>query len=326
MLDRERPLHRTTGQLVAEGDGVRTDLQHAVPFGLGQGRQLTEQPAGQRQLHPRRHHGQQVERGLRRRGESPDPGEHRVDDGRRHSGPRCGERLGHEERISAGVPEQSCRGHRGPSGQAGHGRPRQPLEPQAPHPGAAQRAQHVPQGVSGRDLVVAVGHDEQRRQVVDPPADVAQHVERRVVCPVHVLDDEHRRTGPGQLGEHRGEDGVAIAPTQRGGQLAGTGPGGVPKRAQRAGGDEVVTGAVQDSCLLPHRAQERPDHAGLADPRLAGQQHDRTGSAAGPVEGLGDHRELGVTLEERGVHAVIVPRRTVLAPGCAPCSSRSVDR
>ena len=47
---------------------------------------------------------------------------------------------------------------------------------------------------AGTDLVVAEGQHEERRRRVDPPAEVLQRVERRLVGPVHVLEDADGRS------------------------------------------------------------------------------------------------------------------------------------
>jgi hypothetical protein len=55
-----------------------------------------------------------------------------------------------------------------------------------------QLAEHDPHRVGGVQLVVAVGGDNQRRQRVGAPGDELQDVERGLVGPVEVLEDEDR--------------------------------------------------------------------------------------------------------------------------------------
>ena len=43
-------------------------------------------------------------------------------------------------------------------------------------------------------LVVAIGRDDEHRQRIDAPCEQAQHVERRAVGPVQILEHQDRRT------------------------------------------------------------------------------------------------------------------------------------
>ncbi|MFF7243546.1 hypothetical protein ACFZBU_06565 [Embleya sp. NPDC008237] len=45
----------------------------------------------------------------------------------------------------------------------------------------------------GTQLVVAEGEDQDRAEVVDASGQKGEGVQGRVVGPVHVLDDQHRR-------------------------------------------------------------------------------------------------------------------------------------
>jgi len=58
---------------------------------------------------------------------------------------------------------------------------------------AAECAEHPLQRVVAVDLVVAVAHHQHCREVRNPAPDEAQDVQRRVVGPVRVLDDQDRR-------------------------------------------------------------------------------------------------------------------------------------
>ena len=51
------------------------------------------------------------------------------------------------------------------------------------------------------DLVIPVGRDQENRRRLEPSAHETQQVERRVVRPVHVLDDDHRRPLAAELVE-----------------------------------------------------------------------------------------------------------------------------
>ena len=98
---------------------------------------------------------------------------------------------------------------------------RERLDPNPGHGrGGRQLAQDEPQRMRAVELVVAVGRDHERLCVADPPAEDTQDVERRLVGPVHVLDDDDQRravvgpeerrrdvvgpaSGPDRLGQSR---------------------------------------------------------------------------------------------------------------------------
>ena len=118
---------------------------------------------------------------------------------------------------------------------------------------AGQLAERHPQGVGGREGVVAERDHEQDRQVAEPAAEEAEQVEGRVVGPLHVLDDEHderrgasssqRRAASktslaGEAGAHR----VEQVPTDR--------PRDVAQGCERARCEQAVAGT--------------PDPAGVA--------------------------------------------------------------
>jgi hypothetical protein len=82
-------------------------------------------------------------------------------------------------------------------------------------------------------LVVAVGEYQDGGQVSDPPDEVTQRVERRVVCPVNVFDNQDSRMlGPAQFRAQGGEDPVAIAAVHHGAaELCSYAAHEVPERA-----------------------------------------------------------------------------------------------
>ena len=67
------------------------------------------------------------------------------------------------------------------------------------------------------ELVVAVGRDDERGERLDAARDDAQHVEGRLVRPVHVFDQHDRGRGSLQLAHERGGDLVRL-------DAAGCGP------------------------------------------------------------------------------------------------------
>ena len=113
-------------------------------------------------------------------------------------------------------------------------------------------------------LVVAIGRQDQSGDPLDAPADQPQHVERCLVGPVQVLQDDDRGQAPGQ---RRGQSRDHVA--GRALEIRTHGLRDIDERPQRAGGEERVAGSPQDPVSLFH---ESPQQRGLADSRLAADQ------------------------------------------------------
>ena len=170
------------------------------------------------------------------RGSRPDPGHHGVDDGGRDAvapgeastsvtknglPPVARETPGRVDAASAARPATARR--------------RQRPQPQPLHRRGGERAEDPPQRVRVVDLVVAIGQDEQRGQVVEPAADVAQRVERRVVGPVQRPRRRARSVGPrSQLEAERLVDRLLVRVAgERVGQRARVLLGRVAQRSER---------------------------------------------------------------------------------------------
>ncbi len=68
-----------------------------------------------------------------------------------------------------------------------------------------QLAEHPPQRVDTVELVVPIGREHERRDSFDPPDEQPQNVERGLVRPVQILEDEDARHPP-QLTQERNRD------------------------------------------------------------------------------------------------------------------------
>ena len=152
-------------------------------------------------------------------------------------------------------------------------RQRRELDPV--HRAAGERAEQAVQRMARIELV-AGRQDEDRADGLDPARRVAEHVERGVVGPVDVLDDEDGRALLGQLLQQRGEDAIDRALVgQRGRQRAAAPGRRVVQRPQRARRDEVVARRHEDPRLGAQALDQRAHEARLADARLAGDQRRR---------------------------------------------------
>ena len=103
-----------------------------------------------------------------------------------------GEHFGHVERIAAGGREQlPCVGRaRRLAREFANACLRQGLERHANRAAAWQFSHHRQQAMPRVELVVAVGEYHERRDVRDAASHELDQIERRVVRPVHVLDDD----------------------------------------------------------------------------------------------------------------------------------------
>ena len=148
--------------------------------------------------------------------------------------------------------------------------------------------------------VVAIGHHEQGRQLLDAPAEELHEVERRLVGPVQVLHDHHGRAGlvPERV-EDRGEDGRARdLGVEQGAQRSRQRLGDVPQRSQRPRGEQGIARAPQHAGRVTVELGEALHERGLADARLAADQHHAPVPPAHLAESGAEGREHGLTLEK----------------------------
>jgi hypothetical protein len=103
-------------------------------------------------------------------------------------------RLDDEKRVSAGPPIQLVPVDAVWLREFGDGRRRErreldPLDRVA----RRQLADHDPKRVGAGELVVAISRDHKDRHGLHSPREQPQHIERRLVAPVHVLEHEDGR-------------------------------------------------------------------------------------------------------------------------------------
>ena len=214
-----------------------------------------------------------------------------------------GQHLGDEERVAAGDAVHGAGVGAGARGQAPHRRARQRRQRQPAHRAPGQGAQQALQRVRRAELVVAEGQDEHRGDRLDPPRHVAEHVERRVVGPVDVLDDERRRRRGRELGQDRGVDAVHRPAVGERRRQRSTGlQRGVAQRAERPRRHQVVARRQQHPRPSGRLAREGADHAGLADPGSAADEHDGPAAGGGVLDGADQCGERVVALEQDLVH------------------------
>jgi hypothetical protein len=300
--------HRTPSQLVPEGHRRPAHLEQPDRLGVGQPLQrLVEQARSQLEVDCRRDDRQLLKRSLRWPAELAQPGEHEISHPRRHLVRRRGEDLAQEEGVASGDPVQSLGWPSAALGQLGHRLRGQRLERDALRRHRRDAGQHPLDGMARGRTVGTERQHEDRGPSTDPAHDVAEHIERRVVGPVCVLDDQHCRRGSAEFLGHPGEDFVRRALAQRTFQRSAGAAGRVTQWSEGPRRQQVVASTGEDANAAVQSRKAGPDQAGLADASLAGEKHRGAGARHGPVDGGPERGDSTVALQQPPGHPYIVP-------------------
>ena len=146
--------------------------------------------------------------------------------------------------------------------------------------------------MTSTDLVLAVRHDEHQREVDGAPAEHGDDVDRGVIRPVGVLDDEQHRSVRADAGDEIAEQRVAVR-----GRHHVKGAGGVDERPEGSWGSESIAAPERDAHIGVDAVGEMLDQRCLADPRLAADEHDPTAAARRRDQCRVESFELVVALE-----------------------------
>jgi hypothetical protein len=210
-------------------------------------------------------------------------------------------RLGHEEGVARGLGVEIGGIDPVRLGELADG-PR--AERRQPEPERIGRrfevSEHDPQRVRGPELVVAVRHEHERGQALDPPAEQPQEIEGRLVRPVQILEHEHSGLYP-ELVEERADHLVRPrASFHQATQLAAGRLGDVCERPERAGREQRVTGSLQHANVAWQNGEQHLYQCGLPTACLRGHEHEAPAAPPGLREGGTEGFELGIPLEQRG--------------------------
>ena len=300
-LRRKAPFDRESHELVPERDPGRIDDQHPGSDTLVDERrrrfgQRLEEPwldvlrndrSGTDQLpgFPAEPHGTR-EHGIC------DRGGYRFLAGRQH--------LDDEEGIAAGpAVELLVVEHRSRRQLRDRGA-RQWPETESPD-GTARRelAEHAPEGVVGRELI-AVAREHECGDALDSPCEQAEDIERCLVGPVDVVEDEDGSWPTRELVRERRRDLVRLSAFPQQLLQRTIGPlGRCEERPERPRREERIAGSPQHPGRILS-LDERPEEARLADAGLAGDEQQLPGAAAANSrERLLEELELGAALDER---------------------------
>jgi hypothetical protein len=192
--------------------------------------------------------------------------------------------------------------------------------------GRGGRAADEAEQVRGRLGILGAGADgDEQRQVHDPPGQVGEHLQRRPVGPVRVVDDEHERRVVGQrraqpqhaVGDRHGGVRAGHRPVEQ--QGAGRG-GRAVEQARALLGRYVAQRPLQErahdaeSEVALERAGRGAAHAtagaggllrgvleqrGLAEPGRRREDHDPAGAAGHPRHGRAQNVDLRFALDEQ---------------------------
>jgi hypothetical protein len=223
--------------------------------------------------------------------------------------PSRGERLDDEERVAAGQAPQPVGVDVGRPGQVAHGRLRQRRQRHAPGCGAGDEVadEHRQSRVDGQ-LVVAIGDEDHRPGVLDPPRQQTQHVDRGRVGPVGVLEHGDRGRPRAQSAEDQPGQGERVLPVGP----RRLGPDDLAQRRQGHGHRERLAGAKQEGRPLSEPSAQRAHQRRLADARLAGHEHELAAPVARRLHDRLQRRQLLAALQQR-IHGAILVAPTAYA-------------
>jgi hypothetical protein len=103
----------------------------------------------------------------------------------------CGDQFGHEERVAAGHPVDVAGVVRTLGPHRRDGRQRQRLQRDTDDLGTAQRPEQTPERVADIGRLDSVGQHQDHGQPADATRQTPHDVQRRVIGPVQVLDDDN---------------------------------------------------------------------------------------------------------------------------------------
>jgi hypothetical protein len=305
-VGRELVLDRRARDLVAEADRLALRAQHpGCQARLELGQLVRRDPLQQPDLRARPRHGHGLQQPPRRSAQAPRPGEHGVAHAPRRARAFAREYLGHVERVAARAGMKCGAVDAVRRGQAGDSARRQRLDRDAM--GRRQVPEHEAQRVVALQRVVAVRRDHQRRHPLHPPAEQLHDVQRRLVGPVEILQDDHGRL-PDRAAQRPEDLAGGCAPLGHLGQLAAHFVGDVDQRSERSRREERLARPGQHAAG-PLPLAERTHERRLADPSLAAEHDHLPAPAATHLrEAVVELREVAIALQQ--LHSpTLGPRR-----------------
>ena len=239
---------------------------------------LRGEPLEQPDLGPSREDSHGVEHRPRRlaktRGASQDRISHRIRD--REIWGR--ERLRDEERIPRRLAVELLGINVPHRGEQRHRIGGQPLHLEPGHALAASDvAEHQAKRMRTIELVLTIRDDNQSTNRRDPAPDETHNIERRLVRPVKILQDNQRRRPRRQLAHERIRDLIGSRPAlHKPLEIAAGQPGDIEQRPKRARREQRITFPPQNASRASLLVAETPQQRRLADARLTSHKREAT--------------------------------------------------
>jgi hypothetical protein len=260
-VGRDRLIDREAHELVAKRDALGSRREHARRQALVETiEHLPGEPLQQPELRLGQDDRDRLEEPPRGRREARGTRKDRVPHRVRHLVDSRRQHLDDEERVAASLAIELARIHAVRLGEARNRGRRQSreLEP-SNRVIRRQLAEHDPERVRWGELVVAVAGDDQARNRLDPPREQPQHVKRRLVGPVHVLEHQDGRRPGLQLPREGAHELVRHHRTLYDlREVATHRLGDIEQRAERTRSEQRITAAPENPRRSPARLREAP--------------------------------------------------------------------
>jgi hypothetical protein len=239
------------------------------------------------------------EEGLRCPAESADPRRHSIAHRRRQGDAFGREHLGNKERVSAGrLIERRCAA-RGDAGEFADGTDAQRRDRQIAPEARRDLAKHRAQGMPGIDVVAPIGSDQEHGLLGQPSPDDLQHVERRAIRPMEVLEDQHAARGlPLEQRKKAIDHAVAIRACECFAKAVPYLRCHVDEWRERTRRDHGIARSTEDRRAARQTRDERVDQGGFADPGFAGNHDQPTVAGAGLGQTLIEVRQERLAFEQ----------------------------
>ncbi len=280
---RQRVVNRPLSKFVAKLQDAAVYLEDAVLDALRESRAGTSADLlRERGLEPWSKHRCDLKERLRAATEPRGACKDGITDRRRNLVVVSCDRFGDEERVAARRAMQSRRIEVARSSNRADCLEGQRRYPNLGGERSREVAEREPQRVCASNLLVTKRSDDKDRHVPEPPTDHTEHVERALVRPMEILEDDHRRRPPrlAKQCEKRREHLIAIGRIERCAKRTLDLVGDVRQRRERPTRRSRIAPAPQRLDTFAEICAERLDERRLAHAGLPGDEHEPAGATA----------------------------------------------
>ena len=284
---------------MAEPHGCLVAVQQAVLLALVEASvaRVADASLEHGHLHAAGDDGDEGQELARRRGEPSDPTHGQLRHRSRYVRAAGAEQFGDEQRVATAELGEPRHGQLGAARQLGDGGFAQRRQVDADQGVAREFTDDVRQRLAAGQGDVPAGHDQHPVAVGDPAPHMTHQIDGRLISPVGVLDDQHRRNRSPQQGEHLGEHPPTVVGLERPEQLRSS-IGQVPNGAERIGCGDVVAAPDQDVDAPGMLGREVPDETGLAHAGVTPDHDDAPVTGCRARQRVRQLRQLARALEQ----------------------------